>query len=56
VRFQPAGNQAFLSPGDIVNFKQERFLYIVGEGNKTQPLVTYVVMKMASKSTTLKFD
>lgn len=36
VRYHPAGNQPFLSPGDIVNFKQESFPYIVGEGNKIE--------------------
>lgn len=36
VRYHPAGNQPFLSSGDIVNFKQESFPFMVGEGHKIQ--------------------
>lgn len=36
VRYHPAGNQPFLSSGDIVNFKQKSFPFMVEEGHKIQ--------------------
>lgn len=54
VRYHPAGNQPFLSSGDIVNLKQESFPFMVGEGHKIQTtsrLCSHLT-KRASKSTT----